>query len=487
MSGNRVAPPRTDGPWQDQVYLGRWCPAATTSEVRSPGANATLGTVGLATTADVPRAVELASSAQVRSALTPGQRGSELTAMAALIRERSDEIVAWLVHESGSSVGKAQLEVALGAQELDDAAELALMPRRHDAPSSRSRSCLVERCPLGVVGVITPFNFPFHLALRSVAPALAMDNAVVVKPHPLTAISGGALLAELARSAGLPSGLLHVLPGGAKVGAALVAASQVAAISFTGAPGTGLEIGAACTARGVVPLLELGGNNVQLVLPGVDVGQAARCGATGSFYHQGQICMSTGRHLVHESCFDEYVAMLTDLAMAARHGDPTDPAVDIGPLISAEQLDRIERLLDEAESADAQVRARRRAEGLVLPPAVVADRSRATRAWREEIFGPVAVVAPFGDADDVVAEINAGSGTLSLSVLTTTPKAAFNLVARARCGMIHINGPTVDYEVGMPFGGWHRNGNVALGGHTDNAAAFSRTRWITTRTDISER
>lgn len=238
-------------------------------------------------------------------------------------------------------MGKAGFEVGLVVSELQECAALASHPNGEILRSVKPLLSLARRVPLGVVGVIAPFNFPAVLAMRSVAPALALGNAVILKPDPRTPVSGGLALAELLAEAGLPDGVLHVLPGGGDLGAAFVSHPDVPCISFTGSTAAGRKIGEAAASLLKRVHLELGGNNATLVMPDADVQAAASVGAWGSFLHQGQTCMTTGRHLVHRSLADEYVAALCEKAENLRVGDPSDASNALGPLIDTRQRDRV--------------------------------------------------------------------------------------------------------------------------------------------------
>ena len=217
------------------------------------------------------------------------------------------------------------------------------------------RLSLARRLPVGVVGVIAPFNVPTILSIRAVAPALALGNAVVLKPDPRTAVSGGAVLAEIFAQAGLPDGLLHVLPGGADVGEALVTEPAVRVIAFTGSTKAGRAVGALAAQHLKRVHLELGGNSALIVLDDVDVEAASSVGAWGSFAHQGQVCMAAGRHLVESSIADDYVSALAARADKLPVGDPVSGQVALGPIIDAGQRDKIHGMVTGSVAAGARL------------------------------------------------------------------------------------------------------------------------------------
>ena len=251
-----------------------------------------------------------------------------------------------------------------------------------------------------MVGVIAPFNFPQILAIRSVAPALALGNAVVLKPDPRTAVCGGVVLARVFEEAGLPEGLLHVLPGGPDVGEALITDVLVRLISFTGSTAVGRHVGQLAAEHLKRCHLELGGNSALIVMDDADLDKAASAGAWGSFLHQGQICMTTGRHLVHEAVYDDYVAQLAGKAEHLPVGDPASGQVALGPIIDERQRDKVHGLVTASVDAGARLAAGGTYEGLFYQPTVLAEVAPAMPAYANEVFGPVAPVVRFSTADE---------------------------------------------------------------------------------------
>jgi benzaldehyde dehydrogenase (NAD) len=336
-----------------------------------------------------------------------------------------------------------------------------------------------------VVGVIAPFNFPQVLAMRSVAPALALGNAVVLKPDPRTAVCGGVALARVFEEAGLPEGLLHVLPGGPEAGEALIAEPLVRIISFTGSTAAGRRVGELAARHLKRAHLELGGNSALIILDDVDLERAASAGAWGSFLHQGQICMTTGRHLVHEAIYDDYVAALAGKAEHLPVGDPASGQVALGPIIDERQRDKVHALVTQTAGAGARLAAGGTYEGLFYRPTVLADVTPEMPAYANEVFGPVAPVLRFGSADDV-AEIAARSAYgLSLGILTRDVMRGLDLARRIPTGIVHINEQTVDDEANTPFGGILDSGTGARFGGTANLEAFTEMHWVTMRGDIA--
>jgi len=474
--------------WDGKVFAGDWRETEGGElEVTAPATGEVLATVGRATAADVDGSVRIAAEAQAAwAAATYDVRAAVLRRAAQILEADPDRLARWIVEEAGSAQGKAGFEVSLVVSELQESAALASAPYGELLRSSKPRLSMARRVPLGVVGVIAPFNFPAILAMRSVAPALAVGNAVVLKPDPRTPIAGGLALAELLHEAGLPEGVLHVLPGDAEVGAALVEHPQVPCISFTGSTAAGRRIAAAAAPLLKRVHLELGGNNALLVLPDADVEAAASAAAWGAFLHQGQICMTAGRHLVHASLAEEYTRLLAAKAERLTVGDPRDPGNALGPLIDEGQRARVQSLVDAAVASGATLRAGGTSEGLCFRPTVLGDVTTDMDAWKEEIFGPVAPVLTYESIDEAVDIINASEYGLSVGILTSDAYRGFELADRIVTGIVHVNDQTVDDEAVIPFGGTKASG---VGGHFGGAAAnletFTQQQWVTVQSSIA--
>lgn len=474
------------GQWSGKVFDGSWVDgAAGTVPVTAPATGQQIATVGYASSGDVDRAVDVAGKAQrAWAALTYDQRAAVFRRAATLLVEAPDRLVSWLVPESGSGLGKAQFETGLVISELEEAAALASEPYGDLLRSTKDRMSFARRIPLGVVGVISPFNFPAILSTRSVAPALAAGNAVALKPDPRTPISGGLALAELLAEAGLPEGLLHVLPGGADVGAALVEHPRIPCISFTGSTAAGRAIGTAAAPFLKKVHLELGGNNALLVLPDADLDDAASAGAWGSFLHQGQICMTTGRHLVHASMAKDYVAKLAKKADAIAVGDPTDATNPLGPVIDGQQRDKIHDLVTRTVEQGATLAAGGTYDGLFYRPTVLADLPENAPAFEDEVFGPVAPVITYETVEEAIEIINASEYGLSVSILTGDAYRAIELSEQVESGAVHINDQTVDDEAVAPFGGTKASGTGGRFGGRASLDTFSDMQWVTAQSRI---
>jgi benzaldehyde dehydrogenase (NAD) len=473
--------------WTGQVFIDGWEPGSGGDySVVEPATGNELGRLGRATVDDVARAAARSAEAQRAWANSMYQeRAAILRKAGDLWNEHAAEVEGWIVRESGAIPPKGQLEVWFAASSCYEAAGLVSLPygellRTRDPILSMSR-----RVPVGVVGIISPFNFPLILSIRAVAPALALGNAVILKPDPRTAVCGGVTLARIFEEAGLPDGLFSVLPGGADVGEALVREPLVDMVSFTGSSRGGRGVAAVAADSLKRIHLELGGNNAMIVLDDVDLEKAASVAAFGSFMHQGQICMTTGRHLVQRSIVDAYVANLAEHADHLPVGDPSSGQVALGPIIDEQQRDRVHGLVTASVDAGARLAAGGTYDGLFYRPTVLADVPLDAPGWVEEIFGPVAPVAAFDSIDDAVKIAADTPYGLSLSILTKDVMRGLEIADRIPSGIVHINDQTVSDEVVNPFGGVKGSGPGArLGGAQANIDAFTQLQWVTMRGDL---
>jgi benzaldehyde dehydrogenase (NAD) len=475
--------------WAGRIFDGGWRePAGGDAAVIEPATGAELGRVGVADGTDVARSATAAAAAQREwAAASHEERAAVMRRAGELWESHAAEVEEWLVREAGSVGPKAGVETHTAAQECFEAAALVGQPYGELLRTAAPRLSFSRRIPAGVVGVIAPFNFPLILAIRSVAPALALGNAVVLKPDPRTAVSGGLSIARIFEEAGLPAGVLHVLPGGAEAGAALVEAPEVRVISFTGSTAAGRKVGEAAARNLKRAHLELGGNSALVVLDDADLDRAVSAGAWGSFLHQGQICMTTGRHLVHEAVADEYVERLAEKARGLPVGDPASGQVALGPIIDAGQRDKIHGLVTASVDGGATLVAGGEYDELFYRPTVLTGVTDASPAWAEEVFGPVAPVRTFSTLDEAVAIANASPYGLSLGILTAQPLRALELAERIPTGKVHINDQTVGDDATAPFGGLGDSGTGSrFGGAAANVEAFTETQWVTMAADIPQ-
>jgi benzaldehyde dehydrogenase (NAD) len=475
--------------WEGKIFTtGGWGPGSGGEyDAVEPATGTTLARVGAATAADVHKAAEAAAQAQRDWAALPyDQRAAVMRRAGQLFVEHEDEIHEWLIRESGAIRPFAGFQTrAVAAEECWEAAALAAHPYGELLRSNQPRLSMARRLPAGVVGVIAPFNAPIILAIRAIAPALALGNAVICKPDPRTAVCGGVVFARIFEEAGLPPGVFHMLPGGADVGAAVVDDPLIRVIAFTGSTRAGKIIAAAAAERLKRVHLELGGNSALIVLDDVDLEKAVSVGAFGSFNHAGQICMATSRHLVDARIAGDYAAVLAEHADRIPVGDPTRDDVAMGPIIDARQRDNVHRVVTESVDAGATLRAGGTYEGLFYRPTVLSDVPLTAPAYAQEIFGPVAPVVSFANLDEAVALANGTEYGLSLGILTKDVMKGLALAERIPSGLVHINDQTVNDEALIPFGGVGESGTGSRHGGTQaNLDAFTEVQWVTMRGDL---
>ncbi len=470
--------------WIDRVFTGRWTEARGGGiDDLEPATGDVLTRVGKANPEDVAASCAVAAQAQPDwAARRHDERAQIMLDAARHVRDNYSELTAWIMRESGGIRVKAETELEDAIQRLHHAAALTRQSYGEIIPTAiPGRWSFAHRVPLGVVGVISPFNYPLILSIRSVVPALAVGNAVVLKPDPRTPVSGGFLIARVLEEAGLPEGVLHVLPGGGEAGSALVEDPNNQMISFTGSTPVGRSIGEAAGRLLKRVALELGGNNPFVVLEDADVELAATAGVFGSFMHQGQICMASGRHLVHESIASEYVEALTGKASALRVGDPFREEVDMGPIIDERQLQHIHGLVQATLESGARATTGAEHDRLFYRPTVLTDLGVEAAAYSQEIFGPVAPVVTFADDEEAIRLANGTEYGLKAALHAGSYEHAIEVGSRLQAGAVHINDVTVNDEAVAPFPAIKASGNqTAFGGPAD-ASEFTRWQWTTIR------
>ncbi|MFG6503897.1 aldehyde dehydrogenase family protein [Microbacterium sp. P05] len=468
-----------------RIYLdGEWVTGGGGAvDSLAPATGEVIATVGLASPVDVARAAASAALAQKTWAATPaGERAAVLRRAGQLWEQHADEIAGWNIREVGAIPPFAGFALHVTAAECYEASALPTAPQGAVLSSSEPRLSLAQQVPVGVVGVISPFNVPLILGIRAVAPALALGNAVLLKPDPRTVMTGGVAMVRIFKEAGLPAGVLQLVPGGAEVGEAIVTDENVRVIAFTGSTRAGRIVGELAGRHLKRAHLELGGNSAFLVRADADVDQAVNLATWGSFLHQGQICMTVGRHIVHESLFDEYVAKLAAKADGLVVGDPAAGQVHMGPLIDEVQRDRVHTLVQDAVAQGATLAAGGTYDGLFYRPTVLANTPRHAAAYDDEVFGPVASVVSYATDDEAVELAADTHYGLSLGIVSRDALAALDLAQRIPTGIVHINDQTVNDEATAPFGGVGSSGTGSRhGGPEANIAAFTETRWITLR------
>ncbi|MGX1505146.1 UNVERIFIED_CONTAM: aldehyde dehydrogenase (NAD+) [Streptomyces graminofaciens] len=466
-----------------QQYIdGEWRPGTGSWDIIdfNPYDDEKLASIPVATADEVDQAYRAAERAQREWADTnPYARRTVFERALRIIEDREQEITEAIVAELGGTRLKAAFELHLAKEFMREAVHLALRPEGRILPSPvDGKENRVYRVPVGVVGVISPFNFPFLLSVKSVAPALALGNAVVLKPHQNTPICGGTLVAKVFEEAGLPAGLLNVvITDIAEIGDALIAHPVPKVISFTGSDKVGRHVATVCAANFKHAILELGGNSALIVLGDADIDYAVDAAVFSRYVHQGQVCMAANRILVDRSVEKEFTEKFVAKVRTLKVGDPADPATHIGPLINSSQADAVTALVEQTVEAGATALLHGGTEGNLVSPSVLTGIPADSPVLTQEIFGPVALIVPFDGEDEAVRIANDTPYGLSGAVHTGDVERGVRLAKRVDTGMIHINDGTVHDEPIVPFGGEKHSGLGRLNGDS-MLDAFTTQKWI---------
>ncbi len=467
-----------------QLLAGEWREGSgeESHPVVNPYSGETLTSIRAATSDDLDATYQKAAVAQVAWADTPAaERAALMLRVVSIFDARKEEIIAWLVREAGSTRLKATIEWDLARTITLEAAS---MPSRVQGATMSSdipgKENAVYRRPLGVVGVISPWNFPLHLSQRSVAPALALGNAVVIKPASDTPITGGLLLGRMFEEADLPAGVLSVVIGpGSAIGDDFVAHSIPSMISFTGSTPVGKNIGKIATSGRHLKkvALELGGNSAFVVLDDADVEQAVKAAVFGAFLHQGQICMAINRIIVDQGLYDRFVAGFITHASKLKVGDPSAVETVIGPIINKAQLEGLQQKIAKAREQGAKVLLEGEIHGQMVPPHVFGDVTPDMEISREEIFGPLVGIQKARDEQHALELANGTEFGLSSAVFSGDLDRGLRFARKIRAGMTHVNDMPVNDEAHLPFGGEKNSG---LGRFNGDWAIeeFSTVQWV---------
>ncbi|WP_226021950.1 aldehyde dehydrogenase family protein [Halomicrobium salinisoli] len=478
-----------DADWNVLYLDGEWTAGESDEAipVEDPSTRERFTEVPAATEADVDAAYEAAAAAQAEWAeQPPAQRQAVVQQLLEAVHEYEEEIADLLAHEVGGSRIMGETSVKIASDHLSEAATL---PRRmkgeHAESNIPGKENLVQREPKGVVTVISPWNFPLNLSMRAVAPAIAAGNSVVLKPSTNSPITGGLLFAKLFEETDLPDGVLNVVTGrGSEIGDRVASHPESDVVSFTGSTEVGQHVAGLAGENLAVPAMELGGNNAFVVTEDADIDRAIDGATFGSFVHQGQVCISINRHIVHESVYDEYVERLVDRAESLPAGSAHEPDTVVGPIIDESQRDEMLGYVEETVDAGATLETGGETvsiegvdDSLVVAPTVLSDVTNDMAAACNEHFGPIAPVIPFSDVDEAVEIANATEYGLSGAVHAGDLSVAKDVADRMETGNVHINDQPINDEAHVPFSGTKASG---MGSYNSDAFLHevTETKWI---------
>ena len=442
------------------LIAGEWTDGEPIANVNPSNTDEEVGRYARATAEDAGRAISAAKEAfPAWSRSGPAQRHAVLRAASDEIAARKDEIGRLLAREEGKTLAEGVMEAGRAAQIFDFFAGEALRLSGELLPSVRPGVTVeITREPVGVVGLITPWNFPVAIPAWKLAPALCHGNTVVIKPADLVPGCTWELV-DILHRAGLPEGVLNLVMGqGSVVGEAIVESGDVDAISFTGSAATGARIAGACARHMRKVQLEMGGKNPLVVLDDADLGTAVECAVNGAFFSTGQRCTASSRLIVTEGIHDRFVAALTERLGALTVDDAVKEGTHIGPVVDQSQLDqdldyiRVGRE-EGATLAFGGERLNRETPGFFLQPALFTETTNDMRINREEVFGPVAGVIRVRDYEEAVAVANDTEFGLSAGICTASLKHATQFKRDAEAGMVMVNLPTAGVDFHVPFGG----------------------------------
>lgn len=470
----------------DQQFIaGQWQPGRSQKMIQNlnPYTQDTIFTLQAASTADVDAAYAAADKAFQQGAIKSVElRQHILQKLQHVIQARQDEIIDWLILESGSTRFKAGLEVGAALSIIQESQKFPEQIKTEQLESKDpQRKSLVLRKPLGVIGVISPWNFPFHLSMRSVATAIACGNSVVLKPASDTPVTGGTLLGKLFEEAGLPAGVLNVVSGaGSEIGDYFVEHPIPKMISFTGSTEVGQNVGSKALASPRIKrlALELGGNAPLVILDDADLDLAVELTIMGRFMHQGQICMSTNRVIVDASIHDTYVEKLLERVKTVAVGDPNLEETIIGPIINQSQVEKHQQIIQSAKEQGAELVYEGGIEGNLVYPHIFTGVAPESPLAQEESFGPILPILKARDEAHALKLANDTRFGLSSAVCTSNIERGIHFTEQLDIGMTHINGISVADQANAPFGGEKNSGLGRFNGRWI-FEEFTRTHWLT--------
>ena len=466
------------------MYIdGRWRTGTGTFADLNPSDNSVWATIPDGGRSETRAAIEAAQEAFYEWAEMPfNHRANHLLKVAEIWESRIPDFVAAMQSEGGGWVGKGKFEGGYVAEVFRAAAAMTYGAIGEVLPSEHGKFSTAVRYPMGVVAVISPWNFPGILSSRGFAFPLAAGNTIVLKPSEDTPYCGGLFFAEVMEEAGIPKGVFNVITCSREnvvnMGDELIENPLVKGVSFTGSTQVGRSIAAKCGAYLKKCCVELGGKDSLIVRADADMERATQAANFGSFMHQGQICMSVEKVLVQRSIFNEFLEKFVARAARLKVGNTADPENVIGPLINDRQVDRVKSQLEDAIAKGAKVELGGKIEGRFVYPTILTGVTPAMLVYQDETFGPVVPVIPFETDEEAISIANDTEYGLSSGIITADEEKALQMARQLETGMCHVNCSSVNDEPNVPFGGTKASGLGRHGGRW-SMETFTDTRWIT--------
>ncbi len=434
----------------------------------------------LASLADLDEAYRSAAAAQrIWAEVNPFEKQAILERAIRWVEENEGDLADIIINELGGTRLKAMIEIYLAKTFLKEASTYPLRMTGEILPSTvDGKENRLYRVPAGVVGVISPFNFPFNLSMRSVAPALGAGNGVVLKPHDDTPITGGTVVAKIFEEAGIPKGLLNVIVADlAEIGDAFLEHPIPRIISFTGSEVVGRHIGEVAGRTLKKAILELGGNSAMMILNDADLDLAVNAAVFSRFAHQGQVCMCSNRILVQRGVYHKFLDRFVDRVAKLKAGDPKSPDTELGPLINQRQTETFMKQVQRGIDEGAKVVLRGKVEGNLATPTVFADVRPNMWIAQNELFGPAVCLIPFDTPEEAIRIANDSPYGLSGAIHTRDAEYGAELAKQIDSGMVHVNDSTINDDPLIAFGGEKASGVGRLNGKWA-LEEFTTLKWI---------
>lgn len=457
-------------------------------EIVNPYDNEILTEVKLASLRQLDQAFQGAKKAQKAWGNDPELRRRVMERVLENFKENKEDILDILVLESGSTLAKVHVEFDLTLGALEAALTMVDKVGKFAEKPSLVPGKVNEfyRLPKGVIASIAPFNFPLYLSMRTIAPALALGNAVVHKPDLQCGISSGSVIALMFSQAGIPDGVFQcLLTKSSVIGDAMFEHDAVDLVSFTGSTPIGRHIGSVAGSHIKDVALELGGNAPFCVLSDADVDQTVNAAIFGKYFHQGQICMMVNRFIVHENIYEEFVEKFVERSKRLKYGDPRDPEVVIGPLINESQVQKALSYIDMAKKAGYDILLEGKRIGNILTPTVIGNVDNKGELAQTELFAPIALIIKGSSDDEIIEMANDTIYGLSSAIFSRDVERARKYALELKFGMTHINDQTVNDEPSALFGGMRQSG-IGRFGDPFVIDEFTEGKWITVQKEPRE-